>query len=165
MSRVEITALYRFRFLGKKKPEEHSMCVGDCKDTGRDQDTVSCGTDTASCGTDTISCVRTVVVPIRPVVVPIRSVTVPIRSVTVPIRSVTVPIRSVVVPIRPVVVPIRSVTVRMARRGFQHCVVHCLLPPTLVYFAVMQPGLFSVDCLIHCTTTKTPFSELPQAFC
>ena len=37
------------------------------------------------------------------------------------------------------------------------------LPPTLVYFAVLQPGLFSVYCLIHCTTTRTTFSELHQA--
>ena len=42
-------------------------------------------------------------------------------------------------------------------------------PPasSLVYFAVMQPGLFSGYCLIHCTTTrsKTPFSELRHALC
>ena len=29
----------------------------------------------------------------------------------------------------------------------------------------MQPGLFSVYCLIHCTTTKTALCELPQALC
>ena len=40
-----------------------------------------------------------------------------------------------------------------------------VLPRTLVYFAVMPPRLFSVYCLMHCTTTKTPFSELPQALC
>ena len=56
-------------------------------------------------------------------------------------------------------------TVHLARRGFQDCVVYCLLPPTLVYFVVLQPRLFSVYCLIHCTTTRTPFSELPQALC
>ena len=65
---------------------------------------------------------------------------------------------------RSVNVPIRSVTVHLAR-SFQHSVVYCLLPPTLVYLAVLQPGLFSVYCLIHCTTTKTTFSELPRAHC
>ena len=62
-------------------------------------------------------------------------------------------------------VPIESVTVHLARRGFQDRVVYCLLPPTLVYFAVLQPGLFSVYCLIHCITTRTTFNELPQALC
>ena len=57
------------------------------------------------------------------------------------------------------------VTVHLARRGFQDSEVFCILPPTLVYFAVLQPGLFSVYCLTHCTTTKTPFSELPQTLC
>ena len=85
---------------------------------------------------------------------------IPIRSVTVPIRSVTVPIRSVTVSIRLVTVQIQSITVHLARRRFQDCVVYCLLPPTLVYFAVLQPGLFSVYCLIHCTTTRTTFSAL-----
>ena len=42
-----------------------------------------------------------------------------------------------------VCVPIRSVTVHPARKGFQECVVFCQLRPTLVYFAVLQPGLFS----------------------
>ena len=73
---------------------------------------------------------------------------------------VCVPIRPVAVSIRSVTVPIQSVSVRLVH---QHCVVYCLLPPTLVYFAVLQPGLFSVYCLIHCTTTRTTFSELPQA--
>ena len=40
--------------------------------------------------------------------------------------------------------------------------VYCVLPPALVYFAVLQPGLFSVYCLIHCTSTRTTFSELSQ---
>ena len=62
-------------------------------------------------------------------------------------------------------VPMQSVTVLLARKGFQHYVVYCLLPPTWVYFAVLQPRLFSVYCPIHCTTTKTPLSELPQALC
>ena len=43
------------------------------------------------------------------------------------------------------------------------CIVYCLQPPTLVYFAVLQLGLFSVYCPIHYTTTSTTFSELPQA--
>ena len=60
---------------------------------------------------------------------------------------------------------IRSVTVHLARRAVQDCVVYCLLPSTLVYCAVLQPGLFSVYCLIYCTTTRTTFSELPQALC
>ena len=47
--------------------------------------------------------------------------------------------------------------VYLARRGSQNCVVYCLLPPTLVYFAVLQPGLFSVYCLIHRVTTRTTF--------
>ena len=59
-------------------------------------------------------------------------------------------------------VPTQSVMVHLARRGFEESVVYCLLPPTLVYFAVMQTGLFSVYFLIHCITT---FSELPQALC
>ena len=36
------------------------------------------------------------------------------------------------------------------------------MPPTLVYLAELQPGLFSVYRLIHCTATRTLFSELPQ---
>ena len=72
----------------------------------------------------------------------------------------------VCVPIRPVMVPIWSVVmVHLARRGFQDCTVYWLLPPTLVYFAVQQPWLFSIYCLTHCTTTRTPFSELSQALC
>ena len=67
--------------------------------------------------------------------------------------------------IQKVMVPMRSVTVHLARRGFQHCVVYCLLPPTLVYFTVLRPGLFKVHCLVHCTTTRTPFKELPRALC
>ena len=55
--------------------------------------------------------------------------------------------------------------VHLARRGFQHCAVYCLLPPALVYFAVLQPGLFSVYCHMHFTATRTTFSELPQALC
>ena len=51
------------------------------------------------------------------------------------------------------------------QEGASSSVVYCLLPPTLVYFAVLQPGLFSVYCVIHCTTTRTTFSELPQALC
>ena len=50
--------------------------------------------------------------------------------------------------------------VHLARKGFQDCVMYCLQHPTLVYFAVLQPGLFSVYCLIHCTTTRTTFSTL-----
>ena len=47
--------------------------------------------------------------------------------------------------------------VHLARRGVQHCVVHWLLVlPPMLYFAVMQPGLFSVYCLLHLTTTKAP---------
>ena len=74
----------------------------------------------------------------------------------------------VCVPIWPVTVPIGSVTVpkwlgpvHLARRGFQHCIEYCLLPPMLVYFAVLQPGLFLASCLIHSKTTRTTFSELP----
>ena len=85
--------------------------------------------------------------------------------VCVPIRPAMVPIRPVTVQIRSVTVPIRSVTVHLARRSFQDCVVFCLLPLTLVYFAMLKPGLFSVYILIYCTTTKTRFSELPQALC
>ena len=85
--------------------------------------------------------------------------------VCVPIRPVTVPIRPVMVPERSGTVPIQSVRVHLAKRGFQDCVVYCLLPPALVNFVVLQPGLFSVYCLIHCTTTKTLFSELPLALC
>ena len=44
------------------------------------------------------------------------------------------------VPIHPATVPIQSVMVRLARRGFQHCVVYCLLLPVLAYFAGM--GIF-----------------------
>ena len=71
----------------------------------------------------------------------------------------------VMVPIRSVTVLIWSVMVHLTRRCFQHCLAYCLLPPMLVYFALMQPGLFSVYYLILCTTTKTSFSELPQALC
>ena len=81
------------------------------------------------------------------------------------LTEVCVPIRPVTALIRSAAIPMRSVTVHMARRGFQDCVVYCLLPPTLVYFAVLQPGLFSVCCLIDCTTTKTTLSELPHALC
>ena len=42
-------------------------------------------------------------------------------------------------------VPIRSVTVFLARRAFQNCAVYYLLPPILVYSAVLQPGLMSVS--------------------
>ena len=52
--------------------------------------------------------------------------------------------KGVTVPIRAVTVPIRPVTVNLARKGFMDCVVYCLLPPTFVYFAVLQPALFSV---------------------
>ena len=48
-----------------------------------------------------------------------------------------------------------SVAVHLARRGFQDCVVYCLLPPMLMYFAELQPELFSVYCLIHWTTSGT----------
>ena len=48
----------------------------------------------------------------------------------------SVPIQPVTVLIRSVTVPIPSVAVHLAKRGFQHCVVYCLLPLTLVYFAV-----------------------------
>ena len=78
---------------------------------------------------------------------------------------VCVPVQPVTIPTRSVTVPIQSVTVNLARRDLQHCTRYCLLPPALVYFAVIQPGLFSVYCLIRCTTTKTLFSELPQVLC
>ena len=58
-------------------------------------------------------------------------------------------IQSVMVQIQPVMIQMRSDTVHLARRGFQDCAVYCLLPPSLVYFAVLQPGLFSIFCLIH----------------
>ena len=67
-----------------------------------------------------------------------------------------------------VCVSIWPIPVHLARRGFQNCVVYCLLPATLVYSAVLQPGLLSVYCLIHYTTTSLPrttFSELLQALC
>ena len=92
--------------------------------------------------------IGSVMVPIWPVMVLIGSVMVVIGSVMVVIGSVTVLIGSVMVLIRPV-------TVHLARRGFQHCVVYCLLPPVVVYFAVLQPGLFRVYSLIHLTTTRT----------
>ena len=71
----------------------------------------------------------------------------------------------VCVPILPITVQIQSVVVHLVRMGFQGCIVYCLLPPTMVYFAVLQPGLFSVHCLIHCTATRTTFIELPHALC
>ena len=64
------------------------------------------------------------------------------------------------VPTRSVMVPIRSVAVHLAKKCFQDCVVYCLLPPTLVYFAVLKPRLLSVYCLIHCTTTRTTSDTL-----
>ena len=69
------------------------------------------------------------------------------------------------VPMQSVMVLIWLVMVHLARRGFQDCVVYCLLPPTLVCFAVLQPGLFLSYCLIHCTTTRTTFSQLHKALC
>ena len=68
---------------------------------------------------------------------------------------------------KPVRALIRSVTVHLANKGLPNCTVYCLLHPRLVYFAVLQPGLFSVYCLIHCKTARrrTPFSELSQALC
>ena len=104
--------MYQFRFLGERKTEECSMCVGDYIDSDRDQFTVKGVSipciDTASYGS----------------------------------------------------LPIQSVTVDLVRRDF-----YCLLPPALVYFATLQPVLFAVYCLIHCTTTTTPFSKQPQALC
>ena len=149
-------------FWGKKKTEEHSMCVGDRLDSDWDRErrTLVC----VPIRPVTVP-IRPVTIPIRPVTIPIRPVMVPIRPVTIPIRPVTVPIRPVTIPIRPVTIPMRSVTIDLARRGFQDYEVYCLLPPTLAYFAVLQPGLSSLYCLIHCTTTRTTFSELPQGLC
>ena len=79
-----------------RKPEKHSMRVGDCVDSDRDKYHKR----------------RTVVC----------------------------------VPIWPVMVPIKSVMAHLARRGFQHCVVYCVLPPMLVYFAVMRPDLHFLQC-------------------
>ena len=49
----------------------------------------------------------------------------------------------VCVQMQPVSVPERSVRVYMLREGFQHCLVYCLLPPRLVYLAVLQLSVLS----------------------
>ena len=56
---------------------------------------------------------------------------------------VCVPIRPVTALIRSVTVPIQSVTVCLARRGFQHSVLYCLLSPTVVHFAVLSYTLYN----------------------